>query len=156
MLDWQRNRIDLDLGDHGIRVFVATSVGEARSILDNHHDISLVILEILFPHNKEGVELARQIRESRPGTQILFYTQRAERSVLQEAAATADAVTQQQIDDPLPWALHLLGPEQHARPADPVWTQQRLWTPANGNNPESEDDCYEFEDFGLDDEETAG
>ncbi len=62
------------LDSAGYAVVSAPSGEEALTLLDNDKEIDLVFTDVLMPGGMNGLQLADQVRERRPGTPILITT----------------------------------------------------------------------------------
>ena len=60
------------LEDDGFDVLEAENVAEAIAMLERHDDIRLVISDIRMPGDRDGIDLARWVRTSRPGVKVVL------------------------------------------------------------------------------------
>ena len=60
------------LEDDGFEVLEAENVAEAIAVLERHEDIRLVISDIRMPGERDGIDLARWVRTSRPAVKVVL------------------------------------------------------------------------------------
>jgi CheY-like chemotaxis protein len=77
------------LADDGFEVLEAADANEALALLGETPDISLLLTDIQLPGGRDGVALARAVRERSPDIPVLYMTGRPD-SISRGATAPGD------------------------------------------------------------------
>jgi CheY-like chemotaxis protein len=66
----------------GYRTLAAANADDALQLATNNRDVSLLLADMVLPGGKNGAELAREVRDVRPGLAVLFMSGYTENAVI--------------------------------------------------------------------------